>query len=140
VLGDVSFAHDLGGLLAARSATAPLAIVVVDNSGGRIFSGLPIARAAGSAAAFDKHFITAPAIDPAAVAAALGIPAVTAALPAAISTALAGALATRGPTVIHAPVTATGAHDVRRDALELLASSPPARASAPSVTAGASHV
>ncbi|HEY5923066.1 MAG TPA: 2-succinyl-5-enolpyruvyl-6-hydroxy-3-cyclohexene-1-carboxylic-acid synthase [Kofleriaceae bacterium] len=138
VLGDVSFAHDLGGLLAARHATAPLAIVVVDNNGGRIFSGLPVART--SSATFDEHFLTAPEIDPAAVATALGVRAITAASPAAVSAALATALATPGPTVIHAPVTATGAHDVRRDALELLVSSTPSRSPSIAVTAGASHV
>jgi len=35
VLGDVSFAHDLGGLLAARCASTPLAILVIDNRGDR---------------------------------------------------------------------------------------------------------
>jgi 2-succinyl-5-enolpyruvyl-6-hydroxy-3-cyclohexene-1-carboxylate synthase len=138
VLGDVSFAHDLGGLLAARIATAPLVIVVIDNGGGRIFAGLPVART--GAAAFEHHFLTAPAIDPAAVAAALGVRAVTAASPVAMSAALAGALATSGPTLIHAPVPASGAHDVRRDALELLVSSMPTRSSLIAVPVGASHV
>ncbi|HSN29721.1 MAG TPA: 2-succinyl-5-enolpyruvyl-6-hydroxy-3-cyclohexene-1-carboxylic-acid synthase [Kofleriaceae bacterium] len=119
LLGDVSFAHDLGGLLAAREATAPLAIVVIDNAGGRIFAGLPVARAI-SGAAYERHWTTAPGIDPAAVATALGARAVTAASPAAVATALTEALASRAVTVIHAPVTPTGAQDVRRTALELL--------------------
>lgn len=140
VLGDVSFAHDLGGLLAARNATGPLAIVVIDNAGGRIFSGLPVARATSAAKILEDHFLTAPAIDPAAVAAALGIHGVTASSPVAVSAALTTALATRGPTVIHAPVPATGAHDVRRDALELFVSSSSSRSSSIAVTAGASHV
>lgn len=116
VLGDVSFAHDLGGLLAARAARAPLAILVVDNRGGQIFSGLPIARA-HQGAAFERHWITAPELDPAAVAAALGARATTAVSPAAAATAIARALDTPGVTVIHAPVTASGAHDVRRAAI-----------------------
>jgi 2-succinyl-5-enolpyruvyl-6-hydroxy-3-cyclohexene-1-carboxylate synthase len=141
VLGDVSFAHDLGSLAVARGATTPLAIVVIDNGGGRIFSGMPIARAQAGRA-FEQHFLTPPSIDPVAVASALGVRAVSASSPNAVSAALAAALATPGPTLIHAPVTTTGAHDVRRDALELLASSPPSRSSSPSiaVTAGASHV
>lgn len=139
VLGDVSFAHDLGGMLAARHAKTPLAIVVIDNGGGRIFSGLPVARA-NAGAAFDQHFLTAPALDPAAVAAALGVRAVTASSPVAVTAALATALVTPGPTLVHAPVTATGAHDVRRDALELLVSSTQLRTSSIAVTAGASHV
>ena len=120
VVGDVSFAHDLGGLLAARAARAPLAILVIDNRGGQIFAGLPIARAEHALAggAFERHWITAPDIDPAAVAAVLGARATTAVSPAAAATAIAGALETPGVTVIHAPVSASGAHDVRRAALD----------------------
>lgn len=137
VLGDVSFAHDAAGLLAAREATGPLAIVVIDNGGGRIFNGLPIARSARGAM-FDAHFVTRPELDPAAVATAFGARGTTASSPAAVASAITAALSSAGPTVIHAPVTPTGAHDVRRDALELFASSPVR----PSVTvsAGVSHV
>lgn len=49
LLGDLSFLHDLHGLAAAREIGAPLAIVVVQNHGGRIFEQLPIAEAAGTA-------------------------------------------------------------------------------------------
>jgi 2-succinyl-5-enolpyruvyl-6-hydroxy-3-cyclohexene-1-carboxylate synthase len=140
VLGDVSFAHDLGGLLAARIASTPLVIVVIDNGGGRIFSGLPVARASSAGKVFENHFLTAPSLDPTAIAAALGVGAITAASPVAVSTAIATALATGGATVIHAPVTATGAQDVRRDALELLVSSMPVRSTLIAVPAGASHV
>jgi 2-succinyl-5-enolpyruvyl-6-hydroxy-3-cyclohexene-1-carboxylate synthase len=117
VLGDVSFAHDLGGLLAARCAAAPLAILVIDNRGGQIFAGLPIARAS-QGAAFERHWLTAPELDPVAIATALGLRATTAASPAGAAAAIAIALATRGVTLIHAPVTASGAHDVRRAALD----------------------
>jgi 2-succinyl-5-enolpyruvyl-6-hydroxy-3-cyclohexene-1-carboxylate synthase len=136
ILGDVSFAHDLGGLLAAREASAPLAIVVVDNDGGRIFNALPIAKS-GNTAAFERHFVTAPHVDPAAVATALGARAVTAASASAVAAAVATALETRAVTVIHAPVSATGAQDVRRSALELLdvAGSPRIR-----TAVGESHV
>jgi 2-succinyl-5-enolpyruvyl-6-hydroxy-3-cyclohexene-1-carboxylate synthase len=138
VLGDVSFAHDISGLLAARAATGPLAIVVLDNGGGRIFNGLPIARTADPAM-FGEHFVTAPEIDPAAVATGLGVRGVTAASPAAVASAITAALSSHGATVIHAPVTATGAHDVRRDALEHLGTSSPIRHQA-TVTAGVTHV
>lgn len=119
ILGDVSFAHDLGGLLAARNANQPLAILVVDNRGGRIFSGLPVAQA-NLGAAFERHFVTAPDIDPAMVATALGARATMASSPAAAASAIATALATPGVTVIHAPVSVSGAHDVRRAAIDLL--------------------
>jgi len=121
VLGDVGFAHDVGGLLAAREARAPLAIVVVDNGGGRIFDGLPIARA-DLGDAFERHFITAPELDPAALARAFGARGTTATTPRDVARAVAEALASPGTTVIHAPCTRSGAHDVRRHALELLIS------------------
>ena len=120
VLGDVSFAHDVGGLLAARRSRAPLAILVVDNGGGQIFSGLPVAHAQ-LGAAFATHFTTAPELDPVAVAHAFGARGVLARSPGAVATAVAAALATPGATIIHAPVSASGAHDVRRAALESLA-------------------
>ncbi len=118
VLGDVSFAHDVGGLLAARAAKAPLAILVVDNRGGQIFAGLPVAKAGIAPHVVDEHWLTAPGIDPAAVASAMGLRAHTAASPAAIASAITDALAQPGVTVIHAPVSASGAHDVRRAAME----------------------
>jgi 2-succinyl-5-enolpyruvyl-6-hydroxy-3-cyclohexene-1-carboxylate synthase len=123
VTGDVAFAHDLGGLVAARCAARPVAILVIDNRGGQIFSGLPIARA-GVGAVFTRHFLAAPDLDPAAIATALGMRAITAASPAAAATAVSAALAEPGVTVIHAPVAATGAHDVRRAALAALAQQP----------------
>ena len=121
VVGDVAFAHDLGALLVARQALAPLAIVVIDNAGGRIFDGLPVAKHA-PADSFERHWLTAPAIDPVAVAAALGIRGTRAETPSAIASAVAAALATAGPTVIHAPVSPTGARDVRESALHTLRS------------------
>ena len=120
VLGDVSFAHDVGALLAARDARAPLAIVVIDNGGGRIFGGLPVAKA-GLGDAFERHFVTPPGLDPAVVAGAFGARAVTAASPAEVADAVTTALSTTGVTIVHAPCTVSGAHDVRRLALELAA-------------------
>jgi 2-succinyl-5-enolpyruvyl-6-hydroxy-3-cyclohexene-1-carboxylate synthase len=117
VLGDVSFAHDLGSLVVARGAAAPLAILVIDNHGGQIFAGLPIARAELADQAFERHWLTVPELDPAAIAAALGLRAVTVASALATTAAIATALATPGVTVIHAPVTAAGAHEVRRFAI-----------------------
>ncbi len=43
LVGDVSFLHDLNGLQLAAQASTPLAVVVVNNGGGRIFEQLPIA-------------------------------------------------------------------------------------------------
>ncbi len=45
LIGDVAFAHDIGGLLAARRLGLRLTIVLVDNGGGGIFDFLPVAHA-----------------------------------------------------------------------------------------------
>jgi 2-succinyl-5-enolpyruvyl-6-hydroxy-3-cyclohexene-1-carboxylate synthase len=49
VLGDLSFFHDLNGLLAARLHQLDLIIVLINNDGGGIFSFLP-------QAAYPEHF------------------------------------------------------------------------------------
>jgi 2-succinyl-5-enolpyruvyl-6-hydroxy-3-cyclohexene-1-carboxylate synthase len=49
VLGDLSFFHDLNGLLAARLHRLHLTIVLINNDGGGIFSFLP-------QAAYPEHF------------------------------------------------------------------------------------
>jgi 2-succinyl-5-enolpyruvyl-6-hydroxy-3-cyclohexene-1-carboxylate synthase len=49
VLGDLSFIHDLNGLLAARLHRLNLTIVLINNDGGGIFSFLP-------QAAYPEHF------------------------------------------------------------------------------------
>jgi 2-succinyl-5-enolpyruvyl-6-hydroxy-3-cyclohexene-1-carboxylate synthase len=119
VLGDVSFAHDLGSLLVARGARHALAILVIDNGGGRIFGGLPIAGTA-EPAVFARHFITRPDVDVVAVATALGVRAVAAEGPQAVARAVATAYAGVGATVIHAPVAPTGARDFRNAVLDHL--------------------
>ena len=121
LLGDVSFAHDLGGLAAARAAGAPLAIVVIDNGGGRIFEQLPVASAPGGAEALERYFLTPPGVDVAAAAAAFGLAHRRALDPAALADAVRAALLTDTATVVHAPVAPHGARDVERAALSLLA-------------------
>jgi 2-succinyl-5-enolpyruvyl-6-hydroxy-3-cyclohexene-1-carboxylate synthase len=121
LLGDVSFAHDLGGLAAARAAGAPLAVVVIDNGGGRIFEQLPVASAPGGAEALERYFLTPPGVDVASAAAAFGLPHRRALDVAALAGAVREALAAEGATVIHAPVAPHGAREVERAALVLLA-------------------
>jgi len=109
VLGDVSFAHDLGGLAAARLAGAPLAIVVIDNGGGRIFEQLPVARAPGAGEIIDRFFTTPPQIDIGAAAAAFGLDyRRTDEATGAVAAALAGQRA----MVIHVPVAPHSARDL----------------------------
>lgn len=117
VLGDVSFAHDVGSLQLARNH--PVVVLVIDNGGGRIFSGLPVGSA-GLGDAMAKHFTTAPQLDPVAIAAAFGVRALRVE-PTGVGAAVADALERRACTVIHVPCSPSGAHDVRRAALEAIA-------------------
>ncbi len=49
LLGDVSLAHDLGGLRALREVKrTPTVVLVIDNGGGRIFEQLPLQDRLGS--------------------------------------------------------------------------------------------
>ena len=115
LLGDVSFAHDVGGLAAARLAGAPLAIVVVDNGGGRIFDGLPVAGSGLPPGAFERHWTTPAGVDPVAAAAAFGVAGRVVRDPDEAAAAVRAALAGAGPVVLHAPVAAAGALAFRRD-------------------------
>jgi 2-succinyl-5-enolpyruvyl-6-hydroxy-3-cyclohexene-1-carboxylate synthase len=42
VIGDISFLHDLNSLIMVRHSLVPVIVVIVNNSGGRIFERLPI--------------------------------------------------------------------------------------------------
>jgi 2-succinyl-5-enolpyruvyl-6-hydroxy-3-cyclohexene-1-carboxylate synthase len=67
--GDVAFAHDLSGALAAGRLGSDLVVVLVDNGGGAIFDYLPLPAADP---AFERHFTTPPGVDFGAVAGGLG--------------------------------------------------------------------
>jgi 2-succinyl-5-enolpyruvyl-6-hydroxy-3-cyclohexene-1-carboxylate synthase len=108
LLGDVAFAHDVGGLAVARTAAAPLVLVVLDNGGGRIFGELPVAGVA-PAATIDRFFTTPPGLDPVAVGAAFGVRGVRVERAAALRDAIATALGRTGPTIVHAVVEPTSA-------------------------------
>lgn len=72
LLGDLSFLHDQNGLiLGPRERRPDLAIVVVNNQGGGIFSLLPQAALRGP---FERVFGTPHQVDLEAVAAAHGVP------------------------------------------------------------------
>jgi 2-succinyl-5-enolpyruvyl-6-hydroxy-3-cyclohexene-1-carboxylate synthase len=63
LLGDVSFAHDLGGLAAARLVKSPFVVLILDNDGGRIFEQLPAARLFGDALEHAELWLTPPGLD-----------------------------------------------------------------------------
>lgn len=108
LLGDVSLLHDLGGLALARDAKAPLAIVVIDNRGGRIFDELPLAKRASLDAARESVFLTAPRIDFAQAAGTFGVRHARAADAAALAAALRVALEMPGCTLVEATVSDEG--------------------------------
>lgn len=100
LLGDVSLSHDLTSLALAAQAPVPLAIVVVDNGGGRIFDLLPVASAGIDLASWR----TPPRIDWAAAAAAFGVAHARVTSTAGLGNALSGALERPGATLIQAVV------------------------------------
>lgn len=104
LLGDVSLAHDLGSLAIARDVRAPLAIVAIDNGGGRIFDELPVAEDVSLGAARERLFTTPPRIDWASAAKAFGVEYAHAkdgtAVAKAVAKAIASAMARRGATLV----------------------------------------
>jgi 2-succinyl-5-enolpyruvyl-6-hydroxy-3-cyclohexene-1-carboxylate synthase len=60
VTGDLSFYHDLNGLLALRRCGVKATIVVINNNGGGIFHRLPIARFDPP---FTEYFVTPHGLD-----------------------------------------------------------------------------
>jgi 2-succinyl-5-enolpyruvyl-6-hydroxy-3-cyclohexene-1-carboxylate synthase len=69
LIGDVAFAHDVGGLLAGARHGIPLTIVVLDNGGGGIFDFLPVAAQSD---VFEEHIATPSGLDLAKAAALYG--------------------------------------------------------------------
>jgi 2-succinyl-5-enolpyruvyl-6-hydroxy-3-cyclohexene-1-carboxylate synthase len=72
LLGDLSFMHDVGGLASAQQAIAPLAIVVLNNGGGRIFEQLPIGQSVNEEEL--SHFTTPHQLDLSHASALYGLP------------------------------------------------------------------
>jgi 2-succinyl-5-enolpyruvyl-6-hydroxy-3-cyclohexene-1-carboxylate synthase len=97
LLGDVTLAHDLGGLLAAHRLRLPLTIVVVDNAGGGIFDFLPVASQRD---VFEEHIATPTGLDPAHVAQLFGLEHVVAGDVPGFRAALDHGLASDGVTLI----------------------------------------
>jgi 2-succinyl-5-enolpyruvyl-6-hydroxy-3-cyclohexene-1-carboxylate synthase len=60
LIGDVAFAHDLGGLLAASRLRLSLTIVLVNNGGAAVFDYLPIARELD---VYEQHVATPTGLD-----------------------------------------------------------------------------
>jgi 2-succinyl-5-enolpyruvyl-6-hydroxy-3-cyclohexene-1-carboxylate synthase len=107
LVGDVSALHDVGGLALCAQARGPLAIVVVNNDGGRIFEQLPVARAADAPTM--RHFTTPHGLDFSHAARLYRHAYALARTRAELAAALDAALAARGCTLIEAVVPPDGA-------------------------------
>ena len=103
LIGDVSVLHDAGGLAVARACEAPLAIVVLDNGGGRIFEQLPLARS-GFAREHAHAWLTPPRVDFEALARAFGVAYARGSDLSSTAAALDAALAQPGATLVHVVV------------------------------------
>lgn len=102
LIGDVAFAHDIGGLLAATRLGLAITIVLLDNGGGAIFDHLPVAAESD---VYETHVATPTNIDFQAAALAYGlnyaVPASLDELTAQVETALAQ---TARSTLVHVRV------------------------------------
>jgi 2-succinyl-5-enolpyruvyl-6-hydroxy-3-cyclohexene-1-carboxylate synthase len=70
LVGDISFMHDIGVLFSLQATSASLTIVLINNSGGGIFSFLPVSKEED---VFETHFATKHSFNLAPIAQAMGI-------------------------------------------------------------------
>lgn len=107
LIGDLAFAHDLGGLAAGRELLegrpdASLTVIVIDNGGGAIFDGLPIAE---HPTAHERHFVAPQRLQAGEIAAALHLSSTSVSgTRSFVSSALDEVLESPGLKVIHARV------------------------------------
>jgi 2-succinyl-5-enolpyruvyl-6-hydroxy-3-cyclohexene-1-carboxylate synthase len=111
---DVSFAHDLGGLAAVRLVESPLAIVVIDNQGGRIFEQLPLERLFERDPERAALWLTPPDLAFEHAGPLFGLPYAAPQSLTALGDALSVALERRGASIVHVRVPPHGARDAQR--------------------------
>jgi len=109
LLGDVSFLHDVGGLVAARESAGPFVIVVIDNGGGRIFEQLPLYPELARNPEKSRFWLTPPDADLSHAAALFGHRYERLTRAPEIAEAMRRAFAERGTTVIHVVVEGSSA-------------------------------
>lgn len=120
LIGDVSFAHDLGGLGVLKALRTPIVVVVLDNGGGQIFDHLPVARFFGEGAPrpdFAELFLTPTGLDLAHAGPLFGIPYAAPEDPAGLATAVREGLERLGPSLVHVRVPATSSRTVKERVL-----------------------
>ena len=97
LLGDVTLAHDIGGLLAAQRLGLELTLVLLNNDGGGIFNFLPVSS---QGAVFEQHIATPTGLDFARAAGLYGCRHVQVTTLDELAGALMQALDGRGSTII----------------------------------------
>ena len=102
LIGDVAFAHDLGGLLAARRLNLKLTIVLLNNGGGGIFDFLAVSgsQAALKGDLYTTHIATPTGLDFSLAGSLYGLAYVCVQDIPSLQTALEGALAGSGSSII----------------------------------------
>jgi len=109
LVGDVGFAHDLGGLACAAGLPVPLVVVVLQNGGGRLFDLLPIGERDDLRPSFERYFLTPPELEVSAAARAYGHRFERAVSARELAAQMREAHASAGCTVIEAVVEPTSA-------------------------------
>ena len=109
IVGDITFYHDMNGLLALARCGLALTIVLLNNAGGGIFQRLPIRAYEPS---FSDYFVTAPGLDFAHAARLYGLTYQRADDRQSFRAAFSAAVAGRGSTLIEARTDAL--QDLRR--------------------------
>ena len=114
LIGDVSFLHDLTGLALAGRAGVPVVVVVVNNGGGRIFEGLPLASVGSLPPSVMEHVTTPHDAQLEHAALLFGHRYGAASSPADLASLMDDAYGAPGCTVIEAKVSAHGAAEQHR--------------------------
>ncbi|MCY4537153.1 MAG: 2-succinyl-5-enolpyruvyl-6-hydroxy-3-cyclohexene-1-carboxylic-acid synthase [Chloroflexi bacterium] len=109
IVGDITFYHDMNGLLAIRRCGVPVTIVLLNNAGGGIFHRLPISR---FEPAFSDYYVTAHGLDFSHAARLYGLDYQRADDRPAFRAAFSAAVAGRGSTLIE--VRTDALNDLRR--------------------------
>jgi 2-succinyl-5-enolpyruvyl-6-hydroxy-3-cyclohexene-1-carboxylate synthase len=110
----VSLLHDLNSLMIAAGETAPFVLVVINNSGGRIFEQLPIGREAEVSSEELGHVTTPHSFHFGPAASMFGLRYGRAESLLDLDLALRDAYATAGRTLVECVVPAHGASDQER--------------------------
>lgn len=121
VLGDVTFAHDLASLRLASRTRGKIALVVIDNGGGRIFESLPVFGHLEGSEYFEEAYLTHPRLDLAAIASAFGLSFAEVRSTMELESAVGSACTTSGCTLIRAVVGPSSYAEIARQVESTLA-------------------